>query len=415
VAVLASALLLGVPAGLAAPARAQAQSRAQDGAGDAYLVGYDQRPEVLAFIGEMVQKHGFVATELQSVFAHARYNDTVAGLMGPGLASRPVPWSEYRARFVEPTRIEAALRFWQAHADDLERAERLYGVPAQIIVAILDIETLFGRNTGNFRVLDALTTLAFDYPNKDHDRSAFFREELEDFLVLARDQSMDVLGVRGSYAGAIGIPQFMPSSIMHYAVDFDGDGTIDLKNSPSDAIGSVANFLSAQGWQRGARILYRLSIDEASRDGVRLDALVAAGSEPRLSWSDLRGAGLVLTEDSVTEEPLVLIDLPDGDNPPVYLAGTRNFFVLTRYNRSYAYASAVVELAQAVRQRRATPLSRPAGPARPSSAAPGQANSGTQAPDAPAPLAAPPAPRTEEPAPPEPAPAQDAAAAPHTP
>jgi membrane-bound lytic murein transglycosylase B len=304
------------------------------------------------------------------------------------------------------------LRFWQAHADELDRAERLYGVPAPIIVAILDIETLFGRNSGNFRVLDSLTTLAFDYPNKDHDRSGFFREELEDFLVLARDQSMDVLGVRGSYAGAIGIPQFMPSSIMHYAVDFDGDGTIDLKNSPSDAIGSVANFLSTQGWQRGARVLYRLSIDETSRDGVRLDALVAAGSEPRLSWSDLRAAGLVLTEDSVTEEPLLLIDLPDGDNPPVYLAGTRNFFVLTRYNRSYAYASAVVELAQAVRRRRAPALTRPAGAARPSSAAPGQASPGSQAPDAPAPIAAPAAPaapRTEEPAPAEPTPAPDAA------
>lgn len=342
--------------------------------GEAFLVGYDQRPDVQAFIDSMVAQYGFVPEELRAVFAHARYNETVAALMGPGPAARPVPWSEYRARFVEPARIDAGVRFWQTHSEDLERAERTYGVPAQIIVAILDIETLFGRNTGNFRVLDALTTLAFDYPNKDRDRSPFFREQLEDFLVMARDDSVDVLALRGSYAGAIGMPQFMPGSIRRFAVDFDGDGTIDLKNSAGDAIGSVANFLASQGWRRGGALVYPATLAAGGHDNSLLEALQDAGSEPHLPPEELRAAGLVLPEGVPSGEPLSLVTLPDGDNPTIYLAGTQNFYVITRYNRSFAYAMAVIELGRAIRGRReavtsrvlpATPDSAPAPPPAP--------------------------------------------------
>jgi membrane-bound lytic murein transglycosylase B len=380
--------------------------------GDAYLVGYNQRPEVLAYIDELVAKYGFDADELRNVFAHARYNDTVAGLMGPGPAARAVPWSEYRARFVEPTRIDAGVRFWQAHADDLERAQKIYGVPAQVIVAILDVETLFGRNMGNFRVIDALTTLAFDYPNKDRDRSPFFREQLTDYLLLARDQSQDVLGLRGSYAGAIGMPQFMPGSIRHYAVDFDGDGVIDLKNDASDAIGSVANFLASQGWRRGLPAAFPANLSESGHDEAKLAAFVDAGSEPGLLPRALADAGVILPEGLAPDETVALINLPDGDNPTLYLIGTRNFFVLTRYNRSYAYAESVLELGRAIRLRRfaaAPDVAVPADSPREPIQAPDAATAMPSPPPAaiPAPPSAPPSapPPASSPAPsPDPAP-----------
>lgn len=331
----------------AAPPRKTPSSAQAEG----YLVGYELRPDVQAFVADMVKKHGFDHDELQRVFAHASYNDTVRGLMTPSALARVVPFSEYRARFVEPSRIEAGVRFWQTHASELVRAEETYGVPAEIIVGILGVETIYGRNTGNFKVLDALTTLAFDYPNKDHDRSPFFRSQLEDFLILARENDLDVASVRGSYAGAIGMPQFMPESILRYAVDFDLDGTIDLSNSAADAIGSVANFLASQGWQRAAPILLALELGAGVHDENAIKSLVDAGVTPHLTASDLRDAGLTVPESLGDDELVDLVNLPDGDNPVLYFAGWQNFYVLTRYNRSYAYAVSVVLLGDAIRAR----------------------------------------------------------------
>jgi membrane-bound lytic murein transglycosylase B len=329
----------------AAPPPSKAQLDA-DKAG--FQIGYDQRPEVQHFIDQMVQKHGFVRDQLVAAFKRAHYNDTVARLINPTSPSRPKVWTEYRNRFVEPTRIAAGVQFWRAHADDLERASKMYGVPADVIMGILGVETMYGKNTGSFRVFDALTTLAFDYPDRSHDRSAFFAEQLEDYLVMARDNNADLLAQRGSYAGAIGMPQFMPSSFQ-YAVDFDGDGVIDLTNSGSDAIGSVANFLAQQGWQKDSPVVLYASLQPNPASAVTLDALVAAGVEPTLEASQLRDAGLNFDMPMENTAKVALIDLPEGDAPTDYAVGFQNFFVLTRYNRSYFYACAVLELGRAIR------------------------------------------------------------------
>jgi membrane-bound lytic murein transglycosylase B len=318
-----------VPAG-AAPLPTKGQSEA-DAAG--YQIGYDQRPEVQHFIDQMVQKHGFVREQLVAAFKRARYNETVSRLINPSSPTRPKVWDEYRSRFVEPTRIAAGVQFWRSHADDLERASKIYGVPPDVIIGILGVETVYGRNTGNFKELDALTTLSFDYPDKSHDRSAFFQEQLEDYLVMARDNNSDLLGQRGSYAGAIGMPQFMPSSFQ-YAVDFDGDGVIDLTNSGSDAIGSVANYLAQQGWQKDSPVVLYASLQPNPASAIALDALVAAGPEPTLEASQLRDAGLNFDMPLESVAKVALIDLPQGDAPTQYAVGFQNFFVLTRYNSS---------------------------------------------------------------------------------
>jgi membrane-bound lytic murein transglycosylase B len=345
-------MLAAGPLASAAPPPTKAQAEA-DAAG--YQIGYDQRPDVQHFIDQMVQKHGFVREQLVAAFKRARYNETVSRLINPSSPSRPKVWDEYRGRFVEPIRIAAGVQFWRAHAADLERAAKTYGVPADVIVGILGVETLYGRNTGSFREIDALTTLSFDYPDKSHDRSAFFQEQLEDYLVMARDNNSDLLGQRGSYAGAIGMPQFMPSSFI-YAVDFDGDGVIDLTNSGSDAIGSVANYLAQQGWQRDSPVVLAATLQSNPASAITLDALAAAGPEPTLDASQLRDAGLNFDMPLESSAKVALIDLPEGDAPTQYAVGFQNFFVLTRYNRSYFYALAVLDLGRAVRaQLNATP------------------------------------------------------------
>ena len=209
---------------------------------------YEKRPEVRGFIREMAKRHGFEESELTSLFARVeRAEPVLAAIRKP---PEPPVWADYRAIFLTEKRIEGGVAFWQAHGELLARAEREYGVSAAVIVAIIGIETFSGRNTGRWRVIDALTTLAFDHPP----RARFFRGELESYLLLVRDNGHDVLSVRGSYAGAIGIPQFMPSSTRAYAVDFDGDGVIDLRASTVDAIGSVGNFLKQHGWKAGGAV-----------------------------------------------------------------------------------------------------------------------------------------------------------------
>ena len=343
---LAAALLAGATMGAAAQAGPGASGDSAAGAPS----GYEQRPEVIDFVERMVRQHGFERADLQRLFAHARFNATVARLMGPPAAgTAPLVWSEYRARFLDPLRIDAGVRFWQEHRDDLARAEQVYGVAQEVIVAIIGVESFYGRNTGKFRLIDSLTTLAFDYPNKARDRSAFFRDELEQFLLLARARGEDALAMRGSYAGAIGMPQFMPDSYLQYAVDFDGDGSIDLQDSAADAIGSVAHFLAAHGWRRGAPALYRVQMVEAHPDLDAIARLVAAGAEPSLTRAALEQAGFVVIDDLAPDERVTLVDLPDGDNGTYYVLGANNFYVVTRYNRSYAYAMAVLELGETVK------------------------------------------------------------------
>ena len=317
------------------------------------VVDYAKRIDVLDYIDELVAHEGFSRDALIRLFADVRYSETAARLMMPAAVRVKRDWNAYRARFVEPVRLGSGFRFWDDNAALLERAERDFGVPPEIVVGILGVETVYGRNTGSFRVIDALTTLAFDYPNKERDRSPFFRAQLTDALILTRNQARGVTALRGSYAGAIGMPQFMPGSILRYAIDYDGDGRIDLAGSPADIIGSVANFLARHGWVRGLATHVPLTRAQFldPLQAASIDSMVNAGSVPSLAYADLVSAGLVATRPP--DAPFALIDLPMGSNAGSdaagnaivgYLAGTQNFHVITRYNRSYFYAYSVIEL-----------------------------------------------------------------------
>lgn len=300
---------------------------------------YAERAEVQDFIREVAARHGFVEQELLSLFSRVRRAEPVLEAIKP-----PPPkarsWEEYRANFVNERRIAAGAEFWNKHRRALERAELRYGVPAEYIVAILGVETFYGRHTGRHRVVDALTTLAFDYPP----RAPFFRSELEQYLLLARESGTDVFTMRGSYAGAIGIPQFMPGSLRRYAVDFDGNGAIDLWRSPADAIGSVANFLKAHGWQAGGEVLL-----EAQVSGEAWRALADGSVDPKHAMADLRAAGVEFRVPREETAKAALIELETPERSSAYRLGLHNFWVLTRYNRSAFYASAVHELAQALK------------------------------------------------------------------
>jgi membrane-bound lytic murein transglycosylase B len=249
-------------------------------------------------------------------------------------------WQAYRALFLTPQRIEAGAEFRQRHRQSLARATELYGVPEEIIVAIIGVETVYGRNTGGYRVIDALTTLAFDY----RPRAEFFRAELEHFLLYARDAGIDTLALKGSYAGAIGIPQFMPGSYRRYAVDLDGDGRQDLSGSFADAIGSVANFLKSHGWETGQPVAFPAQVQ-----GENYRKLVDAGIKPVYRCSDFAGFNVSAGGETGPDTPCALIELPTPGEASQYLAGRNNFYVLTRYNRSSLYAAAVLDLAQAVK------------------------------------------------------------------
>jgi len=256
-------------------------------------------------------------------------------------AERVRAWEDYRALLITERRITEGLEFWKKYRRTLERAAAKYGVPPEYVVAIIGVETFYGRNTGNWRVVDALTTLAFDYPP----RANFFKSELEHYLVMARDAGLDVFSVRGSYAGAIGIPQFMPSSARRYAVDFDGNGSIDLQKSRSDSIGSVGNFLKLHGWERDADVMVPARV---SGEGWR--ALVDGRFEPKHSLVELRAAGVEFDSPQPAGANAALIELANGERPPSYRVGLKNFYVITRYNRSALYATAVAELGAELRR-----------------------------------------------------------------
>ena len=294
------------------------------------------------FIAEMVDKHGFDAAELSHDFSAIRPNATVLRAIQPAaVPEQQRSWSRYRERFLNTRRIERGLQFGEEYGAELVRAEAIYGVPREIISAIIGVETEYGRNTGKFRVIEALASLAFNYPP----RAPFFRSELEHFLLLARDNGMTRLEVRGSYAGAMGIPQFMPSSQRNYAVDFDADGRIDLRGSVTDAIGSVASYLALHGWQAGAPIAVPAQVEG---DAARL---LAAGIKPAQALRQLQAEGVITGPETQGDEAraAALLDLPDPVRPTEYWVGYDNFYVITRYNRSTFYAMSVFQLAEALR------------------------------------------------------------------
>lgn len=305
---------------------------------------YALRADVADFIHELVERHAFDAEELRLVFSRARREDAVLAAMR-AQPQQADSWHAYRAQFVDERHVRAGVEFWRAHRKPLARARRAYGVPEEIIVAIIGIETFYGRNTGRWRVIDALATLAFDYPP----RALFFREELENYLLFVRELDLDVFSVKGSYAGAIGIPQFMPGSYLRYAVDFDRDGSTDLRGNAADAIGSVANFLQRHGWQRGA------PVQRAARvKGEGYEALVGVNPLPQHTLEELATAGV-----EVRGTPLpaatraVLLRLQTPAQPADFRVGLQNFYVLTRYNRSLFYALSVADLAEQLRAARA--------------------------------------------------------------
>jgi len=304
---------------------------------------YAKRADVDQFIRQMVAQHAFVEHELKFLFARARREPAILAAIAPPRTAPMRSWLTYRARFVNEARAAEGAEFWRRNAQALERAAQEHGVPEEIIVAIIGVETVYGRQMGSWRVIDALCTLAFDYPP----RAEFFRGELEQYLLFAREQALDVFSVKGSYAGAIGIPQFMPGSYRRFAVDFDGDGAANLRTSEADAIGSVANFLARHGWRRGEKIeLPARVVGDAHR------SLVDIGIEPKTSLAELRRYGVETRADLPLDTPVALIELESAGAPTEYRLGLRNFYVLTRYNRSVLYASSVHDLAQEIRNSR---------------------------------------------------------------
>jgi membrane-bound lytic murein transglycosylase B len=301
---------------------------------------YAERTDVRQFIDDMAERHGFVRKELRTLFSRARFQPNIIKAITPPTEPRAKSWQAYRALFLTPQRIAAGAEFRAQHAPALARAIELYGVPEEIVIAIIGVETVYGRYTGGYRVIDALTTLAFDY----RPRAEFFRSELEQFLLYARDAGIDTLALKGSYAGAIGIPQFMPGSYRRYAVDLDGDGKPDLSGSFADAIGSVANFLKSHGWESGQPVAFPVEVQ-----GEKYRKLVDAGIKPTYRCGDFASFEVSGGLDADPEASCALIDLPTPEAPTRYLAGLNNFYVLTRYNRSSLYAAAVLELAQAVK------------------------------------------------------------------
>lgn len=302
---------------------------------------FAQRADVQSFVAEMVERNGFDAEALLSNFRKVRSNPAVLKAIAPPSDPAARSWLAYRNRFVEPRRVARGIEFWRRHAASLARAEAIYGVPAEVMVAIIGVETLYGRHTGRFQVFDALATLAFDYPP----RAGLFRRELEALLLLARDEQRDPWSYRGSYAGAIGLPQFLPSSVRRFAVDFDRDGSIDLVGSGEDAIGSIGRFLSEHGWLTGEEIARAVKVS-----GGGTPALLAEGIRPVRLPAEMTEFGV--EADGAPEKPAALIDLVTPDGATEYRLGFNNFYVLTRYNRSSLYAAAVMDLAEALRAAR---------------------------------------------------------------
>ena len=312
---------------------------------------YAQRADAMLAADDIAARRDLPPGWVRQAIGDARYLPQVAKFIQPPPPGTPKNWQIYRSRFIDPVRIRAGVQFWQDNRQTLARAQAQTGVPAEIIVGIIGVETIYGQQMGSFRVIDALSTLAFDFP-ANHPRAAarseFFKAELEQFLSLTHRTGVDPLMPLGSFAGAMGMPQFMPSSWVKYAIDFDGDDRVDLFNSAADVIGSVANYFKAFNWQPGMPTHYPVRFDSAT---LSLPTLMAPDILPTFSAEQFVAQGAVL-EGAALQHPgkLALVELQNGDAPPSYVAGTDNFYAITRYNWSSYYAMAVIELGQEVMQ-----------------------------------------------------------------
>ena len=330
-----------------------------DNAPDSVL--YGRRDDVLAFAAQVATDRGLDRAWVEAQLAGARYQPGVAKAIMPAPAGTAKNWAAYRARFLEPNRLAAGVQWWQAHAQALADAQALYGVPPEIVAGIVGVETFYGRMMGRYRVLDSLATLSFDFPTGRSDRSAFYRNELETYLVWCALEHRDADSVLGSFAGAVGWPQFMPSSLMKYAVDFDHDGHIDLSSGGDDVIGSIANYLATFGWQRDVPAYFAVTppADPAERARLLVPDIV-----PTFTADEMTAAGAALPDAALAYPgKLALVELRNGDDAPSYVAGTQNFYVVTRYNWSSYYAMAVIDLGTALKREMAfSPAARTSAP-----------------------------------------------------
>ena len=301
---------------------------------------YLERPEAQAYMDELVAEYGFSRDWLAGVLAKANKSGSVIARMSRP-AEKALKWHEYRRIFIKSERIDGGVAFWRRHRATLERAAAEYGVAEQIVVAIIGVETYYGRNLGKTPVLDALATLAFDYPR----RAKFFRGQLTEFLLLSREEGMDPAAFTGSYAGAMGFGQFIPSSYRNFAVDFDGDGTRDIWSNETDAIGSVANYFARHDWRGDHPASMRVTLakpEAAALANTSLDLTQTVG--------ELRQGGVLGLENLAADEPVNLMRMDLADGTEHWLA-RHDFYVITRYNRSRLYALAVFQLAELIRER----------------------------------------------------------------
>ncbi|MCV6623544.1 MAG: lytic murein transglycosylase B [Cellvibrionaceae bacterium] len=300
---------------------------------------YAQHPQAIKLIDEMVAEHDFDRSELEALFTEAKKKQSILKAMSRP-AEKALEWKDYRKLFLDGKRTPKGVEFWQKNQSALDAASEKYGVPQEIIVAIIGVETRYGRIMGGYRVLDALSTLAFDYPR----RSEFFTKELKHFLRLTREQQQDPLALKGSYAGAMGYGQFMPSSFRSYAVDFDGDKVADIWKNKRDAIGSVANYFKHHGWRQGAPVVARAALEKNFQAELANQSL-----KPKYTVSSLGEAGFKAMIDLPGDEVSSLVKL-EGAKGTEYWLGLHNFYVITRYNHSRMYAMAVYQLAQEIRK-----------------------------------------------------------------
>jgi membrane-bound lytic murein transglycosylase B len=298
---------------------------------------YAQRSEVRRFMDELAAEHAFDRAYLERLFAGVQRQSRVLEAIARPAEGKP--WFEYRKIFLTPERIDKGVAFWRENTPILQKAEQIYGVPAQIIVAIIGVETLYGRHMGRYPVLDSLTTLSFDYPP----RARFFRSELEQLLLLAREESLDAVTLKGSYAGAMGRAQFIPSSYRRFAVDFDDDGVRDLWNSNADAIGSVANYFRRHGWSAGERVALPARVT-----GRAYRALVAKGIKPSIKPVVLGAHGVTPQRGQLDGAEVALMEF-ELEDAKQYWIGLNNFYVITRYNHSPLYAMAAYQLSARIK------------------------------------------------------------------
>lgn len=305
---------------------------------------YLARPELQTLINKVAGKPGLSKERLEKLFSSVQRQDSILEAIARP-AEKTKTWAEYRPIFVNQLRIDGGLEFWKQHHETLARAEKEFGVAPEIVVAIIGVETRYGRNKGSYRVLDALSTLAFDYPP----RSPFFYQELEQFLLLENYAGIDIETTLGSYAGAMGFGQFIPSSYHHYAVDFDGDGKIDLINNPVDAIGSVANYFARHGWKHGEAVASRAFLNQETINQEELSKMIDLDDmKPQYKIKDFSKVGLVSHEPLPEKEKATAYKLA-GMNGDEYWLCMNNFYVISRYNRSRLYALSVYQLSEMIK------------------------------------------------------------------